>query len=231
MPAPKGYSKFETMTSGQKRVLKEMEHPLRHRRQYDITRSPQYQQALEQLSELADYYRNIMQPGGEAYQAFSAPMMRQFNEQIMPGIAEQFAGVGGLSSSGFQQAATGAGAGLAERLAALQAGLQMQGAQGLEGLSLNQANLGMLPYEMRMRLAQLNQSRYATALGASPFGYVQKPESLAHGFARSFLGSAGQSLGQSIGMGGFSGGGQSPGTQRQMFGAMNSLGPSAAMAA
>jgi len=60
--------------------------------------------------------------GGE--QTFEAPAMRQFQEQIIPGIAEQFAGVGAQSSGAFNQALGQAGAGLAENLAMMRSQLK-----------------------------------------------------------------------------------------------------------
>jgi hypothetical protein len=84
----------------------------------------------------ADYYRNLLSDNPADMQAFAAPEMRRFNEQIIPGIAEQFAGMGagGLSSSGFQNASVSAGTDLSERLAALRAGLRQSGAQGLQNI-------------------------------------------------------------------------------------------------
>lgn len=58
--------------------------------------------------------------------ALEAPAMRQFQEEIVPGIAERFAGLldsGGTSA--FPQALGQAGAGLAERLAAMRSQRQM----------------------------------------------------------------------------------------------------------
>ena len=90
----------------------------------------------------ADYYRNLLSDNPQDMQAFAAPEMRQFNEQIVPGLAEQFAGMGsgGLSSSSFRNATVNAGADLAERIAAIRANLRQQGAQGLQGIG--QAGLG-----------------------------------------------------------------------------------------
>lgn len=67
----------------------------------------------------------------EDFETFAAPFKREFNEQTVPGIAERFAGVGGLSSSGFTQSLGQAGAGLNEKLAALQSGLKQQKFQSL----------------------------------------------------------------------------------------------------
>lgn len=101
----------------------------------------QLQQALQgqgaggAFGESADYYRRLL--SGDEAGAFEAPLRREFQEDILPGIAEQFAGMGSgaLSSSGFQQASTRAGTDLAERLGSLRANLRMQGAQGLSGLA------------------------------------------------------------------------------------------------
>lgn len=84
----------------------------------------------------ADYYRNLLSDNPADLAAFAAPEQRRFQEQIIPGLSEQFAGMGagGLSSSGFRNAAVGAGADLSERLGAIRAGLRQQGAAGLAGI-------------------------------------------------------------------------------------------------
>lgn len=85
------------------------------------------------FGQAADYYRNLLSDNPADFQAFAAPEMRRFNEQIIPGLSEQFAGMGsgGLSSSGFRNAAVSAGTDLSERLGAIRAQLRQQGAQGL----------------------------------------------------------------------------------------------------
>lgn len=84
----------------------------------------------------ADYYRDLLSNENADLSAFSAPELRRFNEQIIPDLAEQFAGMGsgGLSSSGFRNAAIGAGTDLSERLGAIRAALRQQGAQGLQDI-------------------------------------------------------------------------------------------------
>lgn len=99
----------------------------------------QMQQALQgqgaggAFGQAADYYRNNLSDNPADFQAFAAPEMRRFNEQIIPGLSEQFAGMGsgGLSSSGFRNAAVGAGTDLSERLGSIRANLRQQAAQGL----------------------------------------------------------------------------------------------------
>ncbi len=84
----------------------------------------------------ADYYRSLLSDENQDINAFVAPEVRRFNEETIPGIAEQFAGLGsgGLSSSGFRNAAVNAGADLSERIAALRANLRQSGASGLANI-------------------------------------------------------------------------------------------------
>lgn len=129
------------------------------------------------------YFNNLLQPGNEAFQNFSAPFMNQFEEQILPQIAERFAGGGALSSSGFGQALGGAGAGLQAQLAQLFAELQNQAA----GQQYNQYN-------------QLANS----GLNYQPFAYQQKQGSqgilgpLATGIGTTLGGPLGGALGAGI---------------------------------
>jgi hypothetical protein len=111
--------------------------------------TPQQMSALEQaLSGLTgpggalEYYMNILGNNPEAFAALEAPMMRQFNEQIVPGLAERFSAVGGQRSSAFPQALSQAGADLSERLSAQRHQLRGQAASNL----LN-TGLGARPYE------------------------------------------------------------------------------------
>jgi hypothetical protein len=102
-----------------------------------------HQQLLDALSGrgggafggMADYYRDLL-GGNQTYDAMAAPEMRQFREETVPGLAEQFAGLGagGSFGSSFKSAQAQAGASLAERLAALRAQLRQQGAQGMMGM-------------------------------------------------------------------------------------------------
>lgn len=112
---------------------------------------PLYQQMLAALSDkgaggafgsAADYYRDLLSDDSTNFNAFAAPEMRRFNEEIIPGLSEQFAGMGsgGLSSSGFRNAAVNAGTDLSERLGAIRAQLRQQGAQGLN--QMGQFGLG-----------------------------------------------------------------------------------------
>ena len=86
----------------------------------------------------ADYYRDLLSNDSQTAQQMFAPEQRRFNEEIIPGLSEQFAGMGaggsGLSGSGFRNAAVNAGTDLSERLGAIRAQLRQQGAAGLAGI-------------------------------------------------------------------------------------------------
>lgn len=94
------------------------------------------------FGQAADYNRDILDNNSETINQLNAPELRRFNQEIIPGLAEQFAGMGsgGLSSSGFRNAAVNAGVDLSERLGAIRANLRNQSAQNLQ--NLGQQGLG-----------------------------------------------------------------------------------------
>lgn len=116
-----------------------------------------------------DFLEQLIGQSPEALQQFQAPAMRQFNEDIIPSIAERFTGMGAQNSSGFTQALGKAGAGLAENLSAQKAGLSMQGLQQLMQL----LQTGMTPQTenvIRPGTQGLLQSLLSNAAGG--FGSV-----------------------------------------------------------
>jgi hypothetical protein len=116
------------------------------------------------LQQANQYDQSLLGNGQEAFNQFSAPYLQQFQEQILPMIAERFAGGGALSSSGFGQAVGGAGAGLQSNLAQLFSQLQGQAAGRQQGQFQNLSQIG---------------------LGYSPFAYHEKQGTT--GFAAPFL--------------------------------------------
>ncbi len=112
----------------------------------------------------ADYYRNLLSDDSADYNSFAAPQLRQFNEQTIPGLSEQFAGMGsgGLSSSAFRNAAIGAGTDLSERLGAIRANLRQSGAQGLQNIG----QVGLQNYSQNMTTQPGTEGLLAPALGA-----------------------------------------------------------------
>jgi len=94
-----------------------------------------------------NYLSGLFGGGDEAFKAYEAPFMRQFQEQTVPGLAERFAGMGAgaQSGSGFAQALSSAGAGLSENLAAQRANLRQNALSQMLGLS--QLGLGTKAFE------------------------------------------------------------------------------------
>lgn len=83
-----------------------------------------------------EWLQQLLSNDPEAFAAYEAPAMRQFQQEIVPGIAERFSGLGmgAQNSSAFQQQLASAGSRLSQDLAAQRAGLR-QGALGqLQGL-------------------------------------------------------------------------------------------------
>ena len=154
----------------------------------DITRNPLYKQG-------SDYLKGILSGDPAASAAFEAPAMRQFQEQIMPEIAEKYAGAGAGQSSAFGQEMGQAGASLAERLQAMRAELQ-QNAVG-QAMGYAQAPISNSMSMLSGALGQPSQIPY----------YQQQP-----GFGERLAGMGMQLAGQAAGtyfggaMGGQAGG-------------------------
>lgn len=89
------------------------------------------------FGDIINYYRDLFSDDSKAFQAFAAPEQRRFREETIPGLAEQFAGMGSgaLSSSGFRNAGIQAGTDLNERLGALRQQLRQQGISGLQNFA------------------------------------------------------------------------------------------------
>ena len=76
------------------------------------------------MNQLLQSLMGMLQGSPQSYEQFEKPLMRQFNEQIIPQLAEGFGGLGATSSSGAQNAFAGAGTDLMERLGAQRGQLQ-----------------------------------------------------------------------------------------------------------
>jgi hypothetical protein len=90
--------------------------------------------AQQQFPQALQFLGSILGQNPEALQAFQAPAMRQFQEEIIPTLAERFTTLGAQGSSAFNQRLGQAGAGLAENLAAQRAGLSFNALQQLQSL-------------------------------------------------------------------------------------------------
>ncbi len=95
------------------------------------------QTAQGAFGQAGDYYRRLLSDDNTDFDAMAAPELRRFKQQIIPDLAEQFAGMGSggaIGGSGFQNAAATAGADLSERLGALRAQLRQNAAAGITGI-------------------------------------------------------------------------------------------------
>lgn len=140
----------------------------------------------------ADYYRDLLSNDSQTMGQMAAPEMRKFNEEIIPGLSEQFAGMGsgGLSSSGFRNAAVNAGTDLSERLGAIRANLKSQGAAGLAGIG--QMGLGNYSQDvMTQPGSQGFLSQIAPAIGTAAGAFFGGPMGAMAGYQ------AGSSFGKS----------------------------------
>ncbi len=151
------------------------------------------------FGESADYWRDILSNNPEVFAAFEAPEQRRFNEQTIPDLAEQFAGMGagGLSSSGFRNAAVGAGTDLSERLAAMRAGLRQNAASSL-------FNVGQQSLQPHAQYQQTNPgsqgflSNIANGIGQAIPGAISGGlPGAGMGFAKGALGGGGGQFGGS----------------------------------
>ena len=150
-----------------------------------LTNAAQQQGAGGAFGGAADYYRDLLSDDSSTFNAMQAPEMRRFNEDIIPGLSEQFAGMGsgGLSSSGFRNAAVNAGTDLSERLGAIRANLRQQGAAGL-------ANIG------QQSLGQYSENIHQPATG----GFLDTiAPAIGTGLGAAFGGPAGAAIGGSLG--------------------------------
>ena len=130
-----------------------------------------------------NFLQNLFSNDPQQMQQFQQPYMNNFNENIVPGIANRFAGMGtgasGLSSSGFQQTLAQAGRGLQSDLA------QMRGQMQLGGLG------------QALNYAQQPISNIQSAAGMVPGQYYERPGQggFVQGAANAFANGFGQGAG------------------------------------
>jgi hypothetical protein len=116
--------------------------------------TPEQQMALSQM--LQQGLGGLQQLPQAEFGPLRQQAMSQFQEDIVPGIAERFTagGTGSQRSSAFQQAMGGAGAGLSERLAAMEQG-----------------------FNERRRGSEMNRLMSMLKMGLQPqFGYARQPQ-------------------------------------------------------
>ena len=113
-------------------------------------------QLLQQLQGQAPYQRVNFDP-------IAQEEIRRFQRDVIPSVANQFAGLGGLNSSGYRQALTGAGQDLQTRLAALRAQHElgqnqfMSGAEERRRQMLSNLSGGIYGEEQAQQMNRMNQ--------------------------------------------------------------------------
>lgn len=113
-----------------------------------------------------DFLSRLLSGDESIFSELEAPAIRQFQEQIVPGLAERFTafGEGGQGSSAYQQQLAAAGSRLAQDLAGQRAGYRMSALDRL----LSQASQSMraTPYDLVPRTPGFLESG-ASAIGRS----------------------------------------------------------------
>jgi hypothetical protein len=162
--------------------------------------NPLYQQG-------SNFLQNLY--GGQGNEAFEAPYMQNFQQNIVPQLANQFAGqgtgAGALNSSAFQNSLAQAGKNLQVDLAGLRSQRELQG----------------LPFLLQQ--AQAPGQYGLQGLNYSPFAYHQTPPSqgffggalsgLAGGIGQGYGLNAGEGLWKYLNGGNQGGGNPGPGAQ------------------
>lgn len=124
--------------------------------QGDITKNQGFQSGQNWINDLFN--------DQNFFDKFEAPMQRQFSEQTIPGLANQFGGMGSggsLGSTAFRNALGREGEHLQESIAGMRGGMQQQG--------VNQAmNYAQQPFQNMMSL-------YGQGLGSPMMNQYQPP--------------------------------------------------------
>lgn len=187
--------KFRTLNSRQKDVLKDL---LKH---LDIDlpsikKEPLFKEGKSYLSSILSQDPEMM---AQFEEQVEAPAMRQFQEEIVPGVAERFSGMGAQSSSAFNQTMGQQAGSLAERLAAMKANWSLSNKS--LGLQAAQTGLGYaeMPYQQALQQQGLTLGRTQLGLSTAPWGYQAFGGS--PGVAQAAMGGVGQGMGQAAGFG------------------------------
>jgi hypothetical protein len=131
-----------------------------------------------------DWIQRILSNDPEAYADFEKPIMNQFEQQIVPAIAERFGGIAGnKGNSGLNNSLAQAGKDLSTNIGGIRAGLQQ-----------NAVNQGLA-------YAQQPYSNAQAGFGVREFENVQQPgtEGLISPLLKKGLGAAASSFGAPMG--------------------------------
>lgn len=82
-----------------------------------------------------DFWKGILGGDQRTLNLLTGPMMRQFNREVVPGIAGRFAGGHGMRGSAFQNSLARAGTDLQTNIGQIHGNLMQSAAQGLTGMA------------------------------------------------------------------------------------------------
>lgn len=159
------------------------------------TKTPQQTQAINSISQTGGLSDNAAFGAGSDFlqrlfggdiSAFEGPLMQQFNQQIIPDIAERFGGMGAGSSSGLNQALSQAAENLQTQL----------------GAQRSQLMLSALPQLLQFAQQPINNQLNASGMGTFENVYQQGDYGLFGGLMQSAapgFGAFGQAVGKNLG--------------------------------
>lgn len=152
---PKGFSMYSlpTMGGGQKDI-------------YEMLKG-QFQGGA------GDVYQKLfgLASGNEGmFEQLEAPALRQFQQQIAPGIAQRYAGGGIGASSGMQNSLASAGANLAQDLQAQRTGIMERSMQNVLGLGNMLLGMPTQQFGLVQKQNTLNQLLNILGIAGGQFG-------------------------------------------------------------
>jgi len=161
----------------------------------DKIRLPSKTSEYKQASEL---YKDLLSKDSKAFKAFKAPVERQFKQEVLPDIAERFAGVGAERSSAMQNVLGQAGTDLSTNLNQMKYNLMQAAVPGA-------MNLAQMPMQEQGYLRQLALGQAQPTLGTHPYYQAYQQPMLpgapqqSQGFLSSLLPYAGAAAGTALG--------------------------------
>ncbi len=170
--------------------------------QQDITQSQPYQQGN-------DFFNSLFNDQ-DFFNSFEAPAMRQFNEEIAPGLANRYASMGSggsTGSTGFRNQLAREGQNLSTNLAAQRGQMQQNAVPQMLGYAQQPVSNWMT--QMQQALQPTQNTYQGPSMGA--FGGLAAP------FAQGAASIWGQQAGQQAGNSSMGGGFQSPGSMQRGY--------------
>lgn len=132
--------KFKTLEGGQRRFVRDVRKSF-DPEQLNLLNDPNYQAG-------SSYLQRLLSDDPEAFESFESPYKTQFQEEIVPQLAERFSSMGARNSSAFNNALAREGSNLSQRLASLRENLRMNALQSALGYSEAQGRQALAGSQM-----------------------------------------------------------------------------------